>query len=216
MTPRPPAARPSPLATGPAPARLATVAGLGPRTLASVPAVSTQVVVVRGDGPTSATATIELYQRSRGRWVRSGQWRGHVGARGWTSNHREGDLRTPVGTYSLRDAGGREPDPGTALPYYRSPQFEARGESVYGESLEGSFDYVIAIDYNRRAGRSPLDEARPRGAVRGGGIWLHVDHGDPTHGCVSVPVEGMKTLLRALGPTRHPVVVMGGAAALRT
>jgi len=38
---------------------------------------------------------------------------------------------------------------------------------------------------------------------------LHVDHDGPTHGCVSVPEDGMRTLLRALLPASHPVVVMG-------
>ena len=198
------------------PAALAVAAGLGPRTVASVPARSTQVVVVRGDARSSATAGVELYQRSAAGWVRSAAWRGHVGAKGWTSEHREGDLRTPMGTYSLSDAGGRAADPGTALPYHRSDSFVPTGDSVFGDSLEGSFDYVVAIDYNRRAGRSPLDPARPLGQARGGGIWLHVDHGGPTHGCVSVPEAGMTELLRSLGPTRHPVVVMGDAAALRT
>ena len=49
------------------------------------------------------------------------------------------------------------------------------------------------------------------GAKRGGGVWLHVDHGGPTHACVSVAKAHMKELLRTLDPDRHPVVVMGYA-----
>lgn len=52
------------------------------------------------------------------------------------------------------------------------------------------------------------------GGSRGGGIWLHVDHGGPTQGCVSLAQDVMKQLLRTLDPARHPVVVMGDAAAL--
>ena len=73
---------------------------------------------------------------------------------------------------------------------------------------------MIAIDYNRRPGTSPLDWTRPMGAGRGGGIWLHVDHGGPTHGCVSVSEEHMKELLRTLDPGLHPVVVMGDGPSL--
>ncbi|KOG91090.1 lipoprotein, partial [Streptomyces varsoviensis] len=86
---------------------------------------------------------------------------------------------------------------------------------VYKRQLAGSFDYVVAINYNRKAGTSPLDWTRPMGADRGGGIWLHVDHGGPTHGCVSVAQDRMAELLRTLDPARKPVVVMGDAASLK-
>jgi L,D-peptidoglycan transpeptidase YkuD (ErfK/YbiS/YcfS/YnhG family) len=194
---------------GAAAGTLGQVAGLGPSTAATVPAESTQAVVVRGDGETATTTGIELYERDARGWRRTGAWRGHVGARGWTDDHREGDLSTPVGTYGLSDAGGRLADPGTELPYHESQDYVPSGDGVFGDSLVGSFDYVLAIDYNRVPGRSPLDRQRPDGEERGGGIWLHVDHDGPTHGCVSVPEDGMRTLLRALLPAAHPVVVMG-------
>jgi L,D-peptidoglycan transpeptidase YkuD (ErfK/YbiS/YcfS/YnhG family) len=195
---------------------LARTAGLGTRTAASVPPDAAKVLVVRGDGPGIATATIGLFVRTGGSWARGATWRGHVGARGWTLRHREGDLRTPVGTFTLSDAGGRRPDPGTTLPYHRSNRFAPTGSGVFGDSLAGSFDYVLAIDFNRHRGVSPLDQTRPLGSGTGGGIWLHVDHGGPTHGCVSVPGSGMPVLLRALSPQDSPVVVMGDKARLST
>ncbi|MGL5857926.1 MAG: L,D-transpeptidase family protein [Angustibacter sp.] len=201
------------LSQTPAPT-LATVAGLGPRTAAGIPAQATRAVVVRGDAPDESTATIELYAKDGATWTRVAGWRGHVGARGWTTDHREGDLRTPVGTFTLSDAGGLLPDPGTRMPYHRSSSFVPRTDRAFGDSLEGSFDYVVAIDYNRRRGVSPLDQRQPLGAWRGGGIWMHVDHDGPTHGCVSVPRAGMRTLLRALAPAHRPVVVMADRARL--
>jgi len=116
--------------------------------------------------------------------------------------------------YGLTDAGGLLGDPGTRLPYHRSGAFTSPGTGFEGEPLAGSFDYVIAINYNREAGTSPLDWTRPLGAGRGGGIWFHVDHGGPTHGCVSVSEQHMKELLRVLDPGLHPVVVMGDAKSL--
>ncbi|MGW1627392.1 hypothetical protein ACWCQR_52425, partial [Streptomyces sp. NPDC002172] len=80
-----------------------------------------------------------------------------------------------------------------------------------GTDLGGSFEYVVAINYNRQTGTSPLDWTRPMGANRGGGVWLHVDHGGPTHACVSVAKAHMKELLRTLDPDRHPVIAMGFA-----
>lgn len=50
---------------------------------------------------------------------------------------------------------GLLPDPGTRLPYDRSDGFAVSGTGFEGEPLEGSFDYVVAIDYNREPGASP-------------------------------------------------------------
>jgi L,D-peptidoglycan transpeptidase YkuD (ErfK/YbiS/YcfS/YnhG family) len=189
---------------------------LGPETLSTVPATADQVVIVRGKGPTSSIATVELYERS-GDWTRVASWKGHVGRSGWSTKPREGDLRTPVGTFTLSDAGGRKPDPGTKLPYHRSDAFVApEGEPGFGDSMASAFNYVVAVDFNRVAGRSPLDQARPQGWKRGGGIWIHVDHNGPTHGCISIPQTAMRTLLRTLEPGEHPVVVMGDRARLRS
>ncbi len=55
----------------------------------------------------------------------------------------------------------------------------------------------------------------PLGLERGGGIWIHVDHGGPTQGCVSIPEDRMRELLRALDPVMKPVIVMGDAESLR-
>ena len=61
----------------------------------------------------------------------------------------------------------------------------------------------------------PAGTARPEGPAEGGGIWLHVDHAGPTHGCVGLSTAHMRTLLRTLDPGKRPVVVMGDAASLR-
>ncbi|MEV6612643.1 L,D-transpeptidase family protein [Streptomyces sp. NPDC051051] len=189
--------------------------GLGPKTRAAVPAAARQVVVVTGRGPDSPLSEVVLYHRTGTGWQPGPAWPAHNALRGWTDHHLAGDLRSPVGVFGLSDAGGRLPDPGTRLPYDRSSGgFTAPGTGFEGEPLAGSFDYVIAIDYNRKPGTSPLDWTRPLGAGRGGGIWIHVDHGGPTHGCVSIAERHMRELLLALDPARHPVVVMGDRASL--
>jgi L,D-peptidoglycan transpeptidase YkuD (ErfK/YbiS/YcfS/YnhG family)/predicted small secreted protein len=189
--------------------------GLGPKTWAAVPSTARQAVVVTGRGKNSPLSTVLLYERTGAGWQAGTSWPAHNALKGWTDRHRAGDLRSPVGVYTLTDAGGLLADPGTRLPYDRSGGFTSPGTGFEGEPLTGSFDYVIAINYNRKPGTTPLDWTRPLGADRGGGIWLHVDHQGPTHGCVSLAEEHMKALLRALDPDRDPVVVMGDAASLR-
>jgi len=175
-----------------------------------VPAGTRQVVLVSGTGADSSKADVTFYEASGAGWAAVASWPGHVGRSGWSERHVEGDLRTPVGVYRLSDAGGRLPAPAAGLPYHRSGLFRAPESGPgFGDSAADAFDHVIAIDYNRVAGRSPLDPERPLGARRGGGIWLHLDHSGPTHGCVSVPKAGLQLLLRRLDPALHPVVVMG-------
>ncbi|MYS20361.1 L,D-peptidoglycan transpeptidase YkuD, ErfK/YbiS/YcfS/YnhG family [Streptomyces sp. DvalAA-14] len=200
----------------PSPVR-AALPGLGPKTLAEIPAGARQVVLASGDGRNSSTAKVTLYRYDdTAGWVpAAASWPAHNALRGWTADHRTGDLRSPIGVFALTDAGGRLADPGTRLTYDHAPMgFSVDGTGFHGESLSGAFDYVIAINYNRKPGMSPLDWTRPLGQSRGGGIWLHVDHGGPTQGCVSLPPSAMRTLLRTLAPADHPVVVMGDAADL--
>lgn len=172
-----------------------------------VPAEARQVVVVKGEGADSATSTVSLYEKDGATWDRVRAWPGHNGKRGWSTEHREGDRRSPVGVFTLSDAGGVLADPGARLPYTSSSGFTA--SRSWPRTHWHDFDLVIAIDYNRVKGTPPNDPNRPLGQSRGGYIWLHLDHGSGTSGCVSVSKQAMEYLLRRLDPKQHPVIVMG-------
>lgn len=212
-TPASPPASPHP---APPRAFLRPLPGLGPVMRARVPADSRQALVVTGLTEDSSRAQAVLYEQypARGWRAVAGPWPAHNGLRGWSDEHVAGDLHTPIGVFGLSDAGGRLPDPGTLLPYDQDPEFSVTGTGHLGEPLEGSFDYVIAIDYNRVTGITPLDNTRPQGEEKGGGVWLHVDHGGPTNACVSLSEEHMRALLTSLDPGKKPVVVMGPKEAL--
>ncbi|MFF8725867.1 hypothetical protein ACF073_05170 [Streptomyces sp. NPDC015171] len=188
--------------------------GVGDRMWQQVPADTGQAVVVYGEHPDSPDSRVVLYQKRGPTWVRTASWAAHNGRLGWTADHRVDDEHSPVGVFTLTDAGGTLADPGSRLRYWRD-------DNAYATMLPPEqghahdFDYVIAIDYNRVKGSPPFDWSRPDGEEKGGGIWLHLDHGDGTSACVTVPVSGMKTLLRTLDPARHPVVVMGDREHLR-
>ncbi|MFF8614814.1 L,D-transpeptidase family protein [Streptomyces sp. NPDC015350] len=198
-------------------ARPREIPALGPRTRASIPADAKQVLVVTGEDYDSSRSSAVLYTRddpARGWQPVTTRWPAHNALNGWTDEHWEGDLRSPVGVYGLTHAGGLLEPPRMAFPYDQDPLFSVSGEGFEGEPLEGSFDYVVAIDYNRVPGVTPLDRERPLGQERGGGIWIHVDHGGPTQGCISLTEDRMRELLGALDPAKKPVVVMGDAEAL--
>ncbi|MFE5136885.1 L,D-transpeptidase family protein [Streptomyces fagopyri] len=186
---------------------------VGDRLRSRIPADSRQVVAVYGAGRNSSDSTVVLYSKSGSAWDAQRMGKAHNGAKGWTTDHHENDRRSPVGVFTLTDAGGVLHDPGALLPYDRSPTYQApRG---WAKSHWHDFDYVIAINYNRRPGTPPDDPSRPQGQSKGGGIWLHLDHGSGTSACVSLPKPAMERLLRTLDPREHPVVVMGDRSDLR-
>ncbi|MFE0760247.1 L,D-transpeptidase family protein [Streptomyces smyrnaeus] len=186
---------------------------VGDRLQAKIPDNADQVVAVEGKGKDSADATVRLYTRHGEKWREEHSWAAHNGKKGWTNDHHEGDKRSPVGVFTLSDAGGVLPEPDAKLPYTQTSAFTP--PSYWPKKTRHDFDHVIAIDYNRVKGTSPLDPTRPQGKAKGGSIWLHMDHGSGTSGCVSLSKSGMRTLLRTLSPDKHPVVVMGDKASLK-
>ncbi|MFD6285886.1 hypothetical protein [Streptomyces sp. NPDC060205] len=192
---------------------LKRIPDVGDKLQKQIPANSRQVVAVYGQGKDSAKSTIVLYTKSGSTWDKTRSWEGHNGKKGWTTDHNEGDKRSPVGVFTLSDSGGVLADPGAGLPYTQSSGFQA--PHYWAKSHWHDFDYVIAIDYNRVKGTSPNDPTRPQGQSKGGSIWLHMDHGSGTSACVSLSKSGMQYLLRTLDPDRHPLVVMGDKANLK-
>lgn len=194
-------------------ADLKRIPGVGDRYQKQIPANARQAVAVYGDGKDAAGSTIALYTKSGDTWKKQRGWSGHNGKKGWTTSHHEGDNRSPVGVFTLSDAGGVLADPGAKLPYTQSASFQA--PHYWSKSHWHDFDYVIAIDYNRAKGTSPNDPTRPQGQSKGGSIWLHMDHGSGTSACVSQSKGDMEYLLKTLDPKQHPVVVMGDKAELK-
>lgn len=188
------------------------IPGVGAALQKRIPGNSRQVVAVYGKGKDSAAATVRLFTKNGAEWTRERSWPAHNGRKGWSADHHEGDKRSPVGVFTVTDAGGVRAAPGAKLPYTASTAFTP--PSYWPKKTRHDFDHVIAINYNRTKGTSPLDPTRPEGRSKGGNIWLHLDHGSGTSGCVSISRAGMEYLLRTLDPHEHPAVVMGDKAAL--
>lgn len=200
-------------ADAPAATDLKRIPDVGDRLQNEIPKNSRQVVAVYGEGEDSAKSTVVLYEKSGSTWDKTRSWAAHNGKKGWTTDHRENDKRSPVGVFTLTDAGGVLADPGAKLPYTQSASMQA--PHYWPKTHWHDFDYVVAIDYNRAKNTPPNDPTRPQGQSKGGSIWLHMDHGSGTSGCVSLSKQGMKYLLENLDPKQHPVVLMGDKAHLK-
>lgn len=183
--------------------------GLGPGTAGQIPDDAGQVLVASGADDDATRTDLALWEEDEGSWRRTATMTGRNGANGWAEERREGDRTTPAGVFTLSDAGGFLADPGSLLPYYRDEGLRSGAEAVYGDEYASVFDYVIAIDYNRRTGVAPTENTRPLGWDAGGKIWLHVEHGNPTRGCVALPEDDMEVLLTTLDPDRSPHIAMG-------
>jgi L,D-peptidoglycan transpeptidase YkuD (ErfK/YbiS/YcfS/YnhG family) len=182
---------------------------------ANVATSSDEAVVVRAASLTSTTNTVSLWQRTASGWQQDGPaMPGQNGDLGWSSARVAGDLRSPVGVYTLTYAGGMLPNPGTKMPYEYDPAYFDTAGTFLGHNLHGVFDYVVAIDFNRQAGTPPSNMTEPEGPTPGNGIWLHVSNGVPTQGCVTLSQADMASILQWLAPSQHPVIVMDPGASL--
>jgi L,D-peptidoglycan transpeptidase YkuD (ErfK/YbiS/YcfS/YnhG family) len=163
-----------------------------------------QVVVVVSSG---SRATVRACSRKGSRYVTDlGPYSGHVGSNGVSPAKREGDLRTPAGVFALRGGFGASPDPGLRVGswlrvdshdvwvddpssdlYNTHQRTPAAGRWSSAEPLRGTpaYQYAQVIGYN---------ESRTPG--RGSAIFLHVDLGHGTAGCVSLPTSPLLAVLR--------------------
>ncbi|MDN5586553.1 MAG: L,D-transpeptidase family protein [Brevibacterium sp.] len=197
------------------PAHSVPVPGLGPETSAQIPAETSQVLVASGPETTSDSGQLSFFAFADDEWKELKTFDIHNGKKGWLADRREGDKTSPIGVFTLSDAGGYEQDPGTKLSYTQDERLPSSATAAYGSEYERVFDYIIAIDYNRVPGTAPTDGTRPLGWDKGGGIWLHVDHDSGTNGCVTLKEEDLLWILETIDPDAHPRIAMGPESQLQ-
>ncbi|MFF3438476.1 L,D-transpeptidase [Streptosporangium sp. NPDC002721] len=183
------------------------------------PSPGRQLITVTADAYEKSTATLVAYTAKNGRWVKTyGPWTANVGESGIAppGQKREGDGRTPSGTYGFDFMFGAKPDPGVKFPYRQalshdkwnddsaSPLYntwvDARhaDPGVTPEDMMNppAYDYGAVIAYNTEKRTPHLGSA----------IFLHVSNGGPTSGCVSLPVDKLLRVLRWMDPKHSPQI----------
>jgi L,D-peptidoglycan transpeptidase YkuD (ErfK/YbiS/YcfS/YnhG family) len=182
-----------------------------------------QLVTVTAASYGATKAELTAYRRVDGRWRRVfGPWVAWIGRNGMApaGAKREGDGRTPSGTFGFGFFFGVDHDPGVRFPYRRidASDFwdDAPSSPLYNE-------WVDDRDANPGADPEPMDvSAYDYGAViayntartpgLGSAIFLHINIGTPTAGCVTLPVRELLEILRWLNPAASPRITMGVAA----
>jgi L,D-peptidoglycan transpeptidase YkuD (ErfK/YbiS/YcfS/YnhG family) len=185
------------------------------------PLAGRQLVTVNAASYGATYATLTAYRRSAGHWRRVfGPWTARIGRGGFAPPglKREGDGRTPSGTFGFGFFFfGVLPNPGVRFRYRQSQPYDFWDDDPasprYNEWVDqqradpglnpepmdvSGYDYGAVIAYNT---------ARTPGL--GSGIFLHVNIGIATAGCVTLPMGELLRVLRWLNPARSPQIRMG-------
>jgi L,D-peptidoglycan transpeptidase YkuD (ErfK/YbiS/YcfS/YnhG family) len=202
------------------PAWPARAAGTGAAASASV--VVQQLITVKAASYGTTYATLRVYQLSGGHWVQvAGPWTARVGYNGVArpGAKREGDGKTPSGTYGLSFFFGVQPLTGVYFLYRLAHSYDYWDDDPasprYNEWVDArtanpgrnpepmhqvpAYNYAAVIAYNT---------ARVPGL--GSAIFLHVGTGGPTAGCVSLPQTELLKILRWLRPSANPRIAISG------
>ncbi|GIN86232.1 hypothetical protein J6TS2_26180 [Heyndrickxia sporothermodurans] len=171
-----------------------------------------QIVTVVGKG---SAATVEYWSKNKtGKWVRVFTTKGHVGSKG-VGKASESDSRTPKGAYKLGFAFGTT-NPKTNMTFKRitknsywisnvnDPKYNTWQERTKSSKLDEhlikyptQYKYAMVINYNTYQPK--------KGA--GSAIFLHVDNGKPTAGCVSILEKRMLYLINHLTNNAYIIIV---------
>jgi len=223
-----PAAGAPPSAGGPAGAASSPAGGTVAPSIAGAarpadPLAGRQLITVSAASYGATYATLTAYRRSAGRWRPVlGPWTARIGRGGFAPPglKREGDGRTPSGTFGFGFFFGVLPNPGVRFRYRQSQPYDFWDDDPasprYNEWVDqrradpgldpepmdvSGYDYGAVIAYNT---------ARASGL--GSGIFLHVNIGIATAGCVTLPMDELLRVLRWLNPARSPQIRMGVSA----
>lgn len=169
-------------------------------------ATANQIVFVEYKG--GSNATVSIHEKQNGIWTELGSCEGYVGKNG-IGKTKEGDKKTPQGTYNLTTPFGIKADPGSKLPYTKVTKYHywcGRSASEYYNQLvdtrvtgtkvtssdeylinyKGVYNYCMFIDYNREGV-----------AHKGSCIFLHCKGRNKyTAGCIAVDESFMKKIIQ--------------------
>jgi L,D-peptidoglycan transpeptidase YkuD (ErfK/YbiS/YcfS/YnhG family) len=174
-----------------------------------------QVVSVTAGALTSTTGRLQLWERAG----LGSSWRPvgkpvpvHLGSAGMSPRPSEAFPATPLGSFTLTHAFGRDPNPAHRITLaYRQLQpgdgwstapgptyntLEHYSNEMYA-GRDGWMRAAVLIDYNTA---HPVPGA-------GSGFFVHVGDTAPTDGCVGLPVRAMLGLIGWLRPAAHPRLV---------
>jgi len=197
-------------------------ASVPPASIQRLDPSSTQAIYVQTSKPHSHHARLALWEFEHGRWQKAYPTVSAVIGRNGLApagTKKEGDGRTPSGTYALGTAFGYFPSVQTGLDYRQTgpddfwvddPYSNQYNQWVKGTPKANSYEKLkrddplyklgIVIEYNTKL------------VVPGAGsaIFMHIwrRYDQATAGCVAASERHLRHVLKRLDRSRHPVIIM--------
>jgi len=185
---------------------------------------ASEVITVVAASSASTTATLQAWNKAPGGgWLKYGPATvAHVGSAGLTTHASESLSATPIGSFALSRAFGRNANPGTGLPYHQTSPADwwiSQSGPLYNtiQTCSGScpftqgdpnehlyyetpyYNYAVVIEYNT----APVVQGA------GSAFFLHVTDGAPTAGCVAIAQAQLVSIMQWLSPAAAPRILIG-------
>lgn len=179
-------------------------------------AQTNQIVLV--DYVSGSKATLSVHEKRSGVWTQLYSCDAYVGKNG-IGKTKEGDNRTPTGTFNLTTPFGIKADPGAKQDYTQVTKYHywcgTSGSEYYNQFIDmrkvdrkytssdeylinykGEYNYCMFIDYNASGAEG-----------KGSCIFLHcMGNKKYTAGCIAIPEKVMQRIIQWAGPGAKIVI----------
>jgi L,D-peptidoglycan transpeptidase YkuD (ErfK/YbiS/YcfS/YnhG family) len=174
---------------------------------------ATQVISVVGVG--GSAAKMDVWQRTAAGWEPIGVGiPAHIGANGMAPQTHDGEMKTPMGIFTLDFAFGTKPNPGTGLQYvqvgpdhwwdgdmksptYNTMQVCKKAQCPFDTDPSSGTENLQIPQY-AHAVVMGVNKARVPG--NGGAFFLHTTDGGATAGCVAIDDATLVKIMQWLRP----------------
>ena len=177
---------------------------------------SSQIVLVEHAG--GSKARLSVHEKKSGVWTELYATTAYIGRNG-IGKEREGDGRTPIGTFNLTQPFGIKADPGAKIDYTQVTKYHywcgSSGSKYYNQLVDmrevdrkytssdeylinykGVYNYCMFIDYNKIGAPG-----------KGSCIFLHcTGNKKSTAGCIAIPEGAMKKIIQWAKPGAKIVI----------
>lgn len=181
-----------------------------------------QKIIVKGSKNSKRAASVTTYEKRKGKWVKvHSSIEALVGKNGISKKTKEGDGKTPEGTYLLGKSFGWGNKPNSTYPFRKVTKYDFWIDDVSSKDYNKwiyykgnplkrwkSFErlnhplykYAVIIRYNE----NPIIKGK------GSAIFLHIKNKSTiyTAGCVSVEEKDLLKIVKWLDQKKKPIIVI--------
>jgi len=186
---------------------------------------TSQLIVVTSKISNSSNVVINTYEKNKNGWVNIHKnITGWIGLKGFTTNKKEGDSKTPVGAFNIGTCFGKDTNFDTGLDYYRYDSKDVwvddpnsklynthqrepsngRWKSAvnFSKNTDGIYDLFFTIGYNQQNIKN-----------KGSAIFFRIIKPNMvikyTNGAVAAERKDVTSIAKWLDKNKSPKILMG-------